>query len=307
MTEAAGSGSEAGGLGARSAPLLVAAGAVSVQFGAAIATHLFHRVGPAGAVTLRLVLAAAALALVNWREGPRLRQLGERRADMYVAIGFGLVLGAMNLFFYEAIARIPLGVAVTVEFVGPLAVTIGLSRRRSDVLWAVLAAAGVVLLAGGDALGAVRHVDLAGVGFALGAGACWAGYILLNAETGRRFGGTSGLAIAMGVGSLLVLPLGLSQAGPVLFQPYVLGLGLAVALLSSVVPYSLELIALRRVSARAFGILLSMDPAIAALVGLAVLGQRLTFTEVAALLLVVVANVGSHVFDTRGPAVAGSG
>jgi inner membrane transporter RhtA len=285
---------------AQSAPVLVAAGAVSVQLGAALAIQLFRRVGPAGAVTLRLVLAALGLAAINWRFSSALRRLGERRSDLYVAMGFGLVLGAMNFAFYEALARVPLGVAVTIEFIGPLAVTIGGSRRRSDLLWAVLAATGVVLLAGGDALGAVHHLNMAGVGYALVAGACWAGYIVLNAQTGRRFGGTSGLAIAMVVASLAVLPFGLVGAGDALFEPYVLGIGAAVAVLSSVVPYSLELFALRRVSARAFGILLSMDPAIAALAGLAVLGQHLSWIEVLALFLVVVANAGSHWFDARG-------
>ncbi len=281
--------------------MLVAAGAISVQLGAAIATHLFQRVGPAGAVTLRLVLAAVALALANLPQLRHPRELVRRRGDFGVALAFGLVLGAMNLSFYEALARVPLGVAVTVEFVGPLGVTIAASRRRADVLWAVLAGAGVVLLAGGGLLGAVHHLDLVGLVLALLAGACWAGYILLNAQTGRRFGGTSGLAIAMIVGSLAVLPIGIDQAGVRLLQPGVIAIGLAVALLSSVIPYSFELMALRRVTPRAFGILLSMDPAFAALAGLIVLGQHLTAIEVSALVLVVVANAGSAWFDQREP------
>jgi inner membrane transporter RhtA len=281
------------------AGLLVAAGAVSVQFGAALATHLFRRVGPAGAVTLRLGLAAIALAAMNHGRARRMRELAARRGDLAVAVAFGLVLGGMNLAFYEALARIPLGVAVTVEFVGPLAVTIGASRRRLDLVWAVLAGAGVLLLAGGGLVGAVHHLNLAGIGFALVAGICWAGYILLNAQTGRRFGGTSGLAIAMVVGALAVLPLGVAQAGMRLLQPTVLAIGLAVALLSSVIPYSFELVALRRVTARAFGILLAMDPAVAALAGLIVLGQHLSSTELVALVLVVVANAGSAFVDAR--------
>jgi inner membrane transporter RhtA len=283
------------------AALLVAGGAVSVQFGAALATHLFRRVGPGGAVTLRLVLAAIALVLANLPQLRRTRELTRRRSDLGIALAFGVSLGAMNLSFYEALARVPLGVAVTVEFVGPLAVTIGGSRRRSDLVWAILAGTGVLMLAGGGFVGGVHHLDLVGVGLALVAGACWAAYILLNAQTGRRFGGTSGLAIAMVVGALCVLPVGLVQAGGRLLQPGVVAIGLAVALLSSVIPYSFELMALRRITPRAFGILLSMDPAFAAVAGLIVLGQHLTVAEVVALVLVVVANAGSAWFDQRVP------
>ena len=281
------------------APALIAAGAVSVQFGAALATQLFGRVGPVGAVTLRLVFASVALVGVNAARGRRIRSVSGRWPDLGVAVAFGIVLGGMNLSFYEALARIPLGVAVTVEFVGPLLVTIGGSRRLSDLVWAALAGGGVFLLAGGGLLGSHQHLDLAGIGLALVAGACWAGYILLNAQTGRRFGGTSGLAIAMSVAAIGVLPFGLVEAGGHLLRPAVLGIGLTVAMLSSVIPYSFEVAALRRVTPRAFGILLSMEPAIAALAGLAVLGQRLSPTEVVALLLVVMANAGSVFFDAR--------
>jgi len=277
---------------------LVAVGAVSVQCGAALATRLFAQVGPAGAVTLRLALAAVLLAATA---RPRARRLGAMRpADLGVAVAFGVVLAAMNLCFYEAIARIPLGVAVTVEFAGPLAVTIGGSRRRSDLVWAVLAGAGVFLLAGGHLLGGSGRLDPAGVGLALLAGAFWAGYILLSAQTGRRFGGTTGLSVAMVAAAVAIVPVGAAAAGAALLRPAVLALGLLVAVLSSVIPYSLELAALRRVTPRAFGILLSMDPAIAALVGLVVLGQHLTVTEVAALLAVVAANAGSSWLDAQG-------
>jgi inner membrane transporter RhtA len=226
----------------------------------------------------------------------------QRRRDLGVAIAFGLVLGAMNLSFYEALDRIPLGVAVTVEFAGPLAVTIGASRRRADVLWAVLAGGGVFLLAGGRLVGSQHHLNLTGILLALLAGACWAGYILLNAETGRRYARLDGLTIAMVVAAVAVLPFGIAQAGRHLLEPKVLGIGLAVALLSSVVPYSLEVVALRRVNARAFGILLSMEPGIAAIAGLIVLGQRLSGIEIGALLLVVLANAGSAWFDVRSSA-----
>jgi inner membrane transporter RhtA len=279
------------------AAALVAVGAVSVQFGAAIATHLFGRVGPAGAVTLRLGFAAIALATLI-----RGRHLRARRRDLGVAAAFGVVLAAMNLSFYEAISRIPLGVAVTVEFAGPLAVTILGSRRRTDLVWAAMAGGGVLLLAGGN----THHLDLLGVGMALAAGACWAGYILLSAETGKRFAGPEGLSLAMVVSALAALPLGLTDAGTRLFHPAVLAMGLAVALLSSVVPYSLELMALRRLTPRAFGILLSMDPAVAALAGLVVLGQHLGLAEVGALVLVVAANAGSSWFDARSGGNIGS-
>jgi inner membrane transporter RhtA len=276
---------------------LVAASAISVQFGAALATHIFSRVGPTGAVTLRLVLAAIFLAVVI-----RPRHLAAARADLGVAAAFGLTMAAMNLSFYESISRIPLGVAVTVEFAGPLAVTIAGSRRKLDLLWAGSAAGGVVLLSSGGG----RHLNLVGVAMALVAGGCWAGYILLSKEAGRRFPGPTGLALAMVVSALVVLPVGLATEGTKLFGAGVVGLGAAVALLSSALPYSLELTALRRVTPRAFGVLLSLDPAVAALVGLVVLGQHLSAREVVALVLVVAANAGNALAGT-GREVVSSG
>jgi inner membrane transporter RhtA len=275
----------------------VAASAVSVQFGAAIATHLFSRVGPTGAVTLRLVLASVILAGVL-----RPRHLAMSRADLGVAVAFGVAMAAMNLTFYEAISRVPLGVAVTVEFAGPLAVTIVGTRRRTDLLWAVLAGGGVVLLSSGGG----RHLDLVGVGMALVAGGCWAAYIILSKETGRRFPGGSGLAVAMVVSAAVVLPIGLATAAGRMLHPEALGLGAAVALLSSALPYSLELTALRRVTPRAFGVLLSLDPAVAALVGLVALGQHLSWRELVALGLVVAANAGNALVG-EGEAVTASG
>jgi inner membrane transporter RhtA len=287
------------------ATALVATSAMSTQFGAAIATRLFPEVGPAGTLTLRLVFAAVALVAVV-RPRPR-SLLRARRADLAVVLGFGLVLAGMNLSFYEAIDRVPLGVAVTLEFAGPLTLSVVTSRRWVHVVWALLAGAGVFLLAGGDLLGAA-HLDAAGVGFALLAGALWAFYILLNKQTGARFDGTSGLAWAMIVAAVIVSPLGAVDAGVRLFRPEILGAGLGVAVLSSALPYSCEMAALRRVTPRAFGILLSMAPALAALAGLVVLGQRLGVAEVAALVLVVAANVGSSwtgaTASTSAPAVA---
>jgi len=186
----------------------------------------------------------------------------------------GAVLGVMNATFYEAISRIPLGVTVTIEFLGPLAVAIAGSRRWRDVLWALLAAGGVALLTNGGG-----HLSTVGLLFALGAATCWGCYILLSAKLGKYTSGGNGLAVAMGIGGLLVLPLGVADAGAALVQPLALVTGLGVALLSSVVPYSVELEALRRIPPRVFGVLMSLEPAVAALCGLVVLGQRLGFVE----------------------------
>ncbi|MGH9093671.1 MAG: EamA family transporter, partial [Acidimicrobiales bacterium] len=199
----------------------------------------------------------------------------------------------MNLSFYEALTRIPLGVAVTLEFSGPLAVAVAGSRRLRDLLWAVLAAGGVAALALGDTRPGGHPLDRAGIGLALLAGACWAGYILFSKETGRRLEGLDGLAVAMVVAAAALVPVGVVGAGSHLLEPSVLGMGLGVALLSSVVPYSLELVALRRVTPRAFGVLLSLDPAVATLAGLVILGQRVGWVELVALALVVAANLGS--------------
>lgn len=270
---------------------LVSTGALSVQFGAAFATELFGRVGPAGAVTLRLVLAAVVLAAGvlarHRRASGNARPAGA--ADRMVALSFGLVLAAMNLTFYEAIARIPLGVAVTIEFTGPLLLALVSSRRWADGLCALAAGVGVALLA----TGAGRHLDRVGIGLALLAGAFWVGYILLSKETGRRFDSVDGLAWAMAAGGLAVLPFGIVAGRGRLLHPSVLALGLAVAVLSSVIPYSLELLALRRVSPRAFGVMMSLDPAVAAAAGLVVLGQHLDPLEWMALALVVGANLGT--------------
>ncbi len=266
---------------------LVAAGAVSVQFGAAFATRLFGRVGPAGAVTLRLVVAAVVLlaALPLLRGRPQAASPWDR----LVVVGFGLVLAAMNLSFYEALDRIPLGVAVTIEFSGPLCLALVASRRWSDGLWAAAAGAGVALLASGVG----RHLDAAGLAFAVLAGAFWVGYILLSRETGRRFESLGGLAAAMAVGAVAVLPFGVVAGGARLLRPSVLALGLAVGVMSSVIPYSLELLALRRVTARAFGVMMSLDPALATAAGFIVLGQHLDLREWVALGLVVGANLGN--------------
>ena len=268
--------------GAIPPPALVLLGIVSVQVGAAVAKQLFATAGAAGTVTLRLVLAAAVLLLI-WR--PSLRM--DARTWLVVA-GYGLVLGAMNLTFYQAIKHIPLGAAVTIEFLGPLAVAVLGSRRWLDGAWALLAAAGVLLLTRVDG-----GLALPGVLFALCAAACWAGYILMAAALGSRTSDGGGLALAMVFCAVLALPFGVVEAGTALLDPAVLVVGGAVALLSSVVPYSLELEALRRIPPRVFGILMSLEPAVAALAGLVVLHEALHPAQWAAVFCVVLASVGA--------------
>ncbi|HYH94105.1 MAG TPA: EamA family transporter [Candidatus Saccharimonadales bacterium] len=266
---------------------MVLVAAVSPQIGAAFAVTLFGELGPAGAAFLRLAFAAIILWAI-WR--PRLT------GDLRLAGAFGVALGLMNWSFYEAIDRIPLGIAVTIEFSGPLLVAVIGSRRPLDVLWIALAAAGIVVLVnpGGGSL------DPVGVAFALVAAVCWMGYIYLSKRTGAAFAGGSGLAIAMAVGALIVLPAGVLQAGGALAEPALLGSALVVAILSSVLPYSLELEALRRLPASIFGVLMSLDPAVAAVVGFVVLGQALGPRELAGVAMVVVASAGAASLGHRG-------
>ncbi|MFI7297344.1 EamA family transporter [Streptomyces sp. NPDC050121] len=281
---------------------LVLAGGVSVQFGGALAVTLMPRAGALGVVALRLLVAAVVLLVVC---RPRLR--GHSRADWGTVVAFGVTLAAMNGLFYQALDRIPLGLAVTLEVLGPLTLSVAASRRALNLLWAGLALAGVFLLSGGgDAgdAGSGGHgggggggfgggVDLVGVAFALGAGAMWAAYIVFSARTGRRFAQADGLALAMAVGALLFLPLGLAESGTKLADPVTLGLGAAVAMLSSVLPYTLELLALRRLPASTFAVLMSLEPALAATAGFLVLDQSLTTVQAAAIALVVGASMGA--------------
>jgi inner membrane transporter RhtA len=266
--------------------LLVLAGIASVQFGAALAKTLFDEIGPGGTVFLRMLFGAIAVALV-WRP----RVAGHAARDLRLAALFGLVLAGMNLSFYAALDRIPLGIAVTLEFVGPLGVAVFSSRRALDLLWVGLAAAGILLLSdlggGGDGL------DRLGVGLALLAGALWATYILVSARVGRAFPGGTGLALALMVATLPIAPVGIAQGGGDLLVPWVLAVGAAVGLLASAIPYALELEALRRVPVGVFGVLMSLEPGVAALAGLVVLGEELAAREVAAILLVVAASAGA--------------
>jgi inner membrane transporter RhtA len=219
------------------------------------------------------------------------RDLWKRRAfaDVAIAVSFGISLGVMNFSIYQAFARIPLGVAVTIEFLGPLAVAVAGSRHLRDVGWVVLAAIGVVLLTQGGH----GHLDLTGVIFAGVAAACWAAYIVLSSATGRRFPGSSGLAIAMVVAAVLVTPPAVVAGGRAMFRPAVLATGAAIGVLSSVIPYRLELESLRRMPMRLFGVWMSAEPAVAALIGLVMLGQHLSIAEWVAICCVMVACAGA--------------
>ena len=264
--------------------VFVLAAVVSVQLGAAVATGLFDELGPVGTVMLRLVFAAVVLIAI-WR--PALSTL--RAAHWRDVVLFGVAIAGMNTSFYLALDRIPLGIAVTLEFVGPLGVAFALTRRRSDFAWATLAAIGILLLSPGLGGG----LDTVGVIFALLAGAFWAAYIVFSARSGRAFGDGRGLALAMVVAGSLSLPAGIAVGGAELLDPGLLGLGFAVAMLSSAIPYSLELEALRRLPRRTFGVLMSLEPAVAATIGLLALGQDLAATQVLAIALVVIASAGA--------------
>lgn len=263
---------------------LVVAGGLSVQFGSAVAVLLMPRAGALGVVTLRLVLAAAVLLVVC---RPRVR--GYSRADWGTVLAFGTAMSGMNILFYLAIDRIPLGAAVTLEVLGPLALSVIASRRLANLLWAGLALAGVVLLSGGG----FDRLDPVGAACALAAGAMWATYIVFSARTGRRFPQADGLALAMAVGAVISVPFGIVEAGDRLLVPSTIGLGLAVALMSSVLPYTLELLALRRLPAPTFAILMSLEPAIAATAGFLVLHQALGVTDALAIALVIAASMGA--------------
>jgi inner membrane transporter RhtA len=264
---------------------MVMAAAVSVQFGAALGATLFDELGPGGASLLRQAFAAAIL-LALWR--PRLRSYGW--PALRLAGAFGVALGLMNLCFYEALDRIPLGVCVTIEFIGPVSVAVLFSRRALDLVWVALAVLGILLLANPFGAGGV---DRTGLVLILAAAACWAVYIVLAQRATRVFHGSTGLALAAGVAWLMPLGPGLAEAGiGDLLAPGALAIGLAVALLSSVIPYSLESESLRRLPASVFGVLMSLEPAVAALAGFVVLGQTLSARDLVAIALVIAASVG---------------
>ncbi|GII51671.1 membrane protein [Planotetraspora thailandica] len=266
-------------------PGLVLLAILSVQVGAGLAKNLFAQLPPTAVVFLRIATGAIILVAVV---RPRLR--GMSRRDLAVPVAFGVSLGLMNLAFYEALARLPIGIAVAIEFLGPLTLAVVSSRRLLDLVWVLLATAGVALLApwaqGGTA-------DWAGIGFAALAGVFWAAYIVLSAATGARFPGASGLSFAMIVSTVVVAPIGIASGGSGLLNPEFLLIGAGVGLLSSVIPYTLELEALRRMPKSVFGILMSLEPAVAALVGLVVLNEVLRIHEWAAIGCVVIASIGA--------------
>jgi inner membrane transporter RhtA len=262
---------------------LVLGGILSVQFGAGVAKTLFDEVSPTTIVWLRLLTSAVVVTAIA---RPSLR--GRTRRDWLVVLAFGLALGVMNWSFYQSLARIPIGLAVTLEFVGPLTLAVVGSRRRRDLLWVGLAGLGVVLLGlePGD-------LNWAGVAFALLAGAIWASYILLSAQTGRRWQGVDGLAIASVLATLLLTPLALGRHASEVADARILLLSAMVGLLSSVVPYTFELYALRTMRPAVFSILMSLEPGAAALAGLVVVHEVLGPVQLLAIACVVAASVGA--------------
>jgi inner membrane transporter RhtA len=270
--------------------LLVVAMA-SVQLGAAYAKGLFPRVGPEGATALRLTFSALILAAVRrpWRD----LRLGRSALPL---VAYGVSLGAMNTLFYMALRTVPLGVAIALEFIGPLTLAASRSRRWLDAAWIALAAAGLILLL---PLGhAVRAVDPAGAGLALASGACWAIYIVFGRKVGQALG-PRGTALGMLVAAAVFAPIGAARAGPALFSLAILPAGVLLALLSSAVPYSLEMIALTRLPVRAFSTLMSLEPAVGALAGLAILGEYPTPAQWAGIAAVILASLGTTLAANR--------
>jgi inner membrane transporter RhtA len=284
---ASGSGApatDAGILARAPSGALVVGAITSAQFGSSLAATLLRQLTPGGTAFVRLASAAIVL-LVLWR--PRVR--GRTSGELLLVGVFGLVLAGLNLSFYEALERIPLGIAVAIEFVGPLAVAVAGSRRRVDVLWVLSAVAGILALTGGGGHG----VSALGVAYALAAGCMWGTYILLNARLGQAFEGSTGVALVLCVAAVVVLPVGIATGGGHLLDPESLALGAGVGMLSSAIPYSLEVEALRRIATSVFGVLMSLEPAVAALAGFLVLGQQLGVRALVGIALVVIASVGA--------------
>lgn len=265
--------------------LLVALGMVFTQTGASFAKMLFPLVGANGATALRLTLAAIVLVAVfrPWRHKLDRKQWRD-------VLLYGAVMGAMNLFFYAALEHIPLGIAVALEFTGPLAVALFGARKPLDFVWIALAVGGFAMLLPWTGFGG--DISPLGIALALCAGACWAGYIIFGQKAGTG-GGPHIAALGVATAALIALPFGLASAGPLLFDPAILPLGLAVALLSSAIPYALDMVALPHIPARLFGILMSGQPALAALSGLVILGEMLTPGQVGGMAAIIVASIGA--------------
>jgi inner membrane transporter RhtA len=267
--------------------LALAVGAMGIiQLGIALSEPLFAQVGPTGVVALRLAVAAAVLWPLT---RPTVR--GRDRADLRAAIWLGVCSGAQTLAFFAAIDRIPLGVAVTIEFLGPLGVAVAGSRRRLDALWILLVAAGVALLMLGHGAGA--GLDPVGIALAGAAAAGWAGYVVLTKRVGTRWAGLEGLAVSLAVAAALALGPGIATAGTALIDPKVLAAGAGLALLAPLAPYVLEMQALRRLPSARFGIVMSLEPAIGAALGFALLGQHLSVTAIVAIALILSASIGA--------------
>lgn len=256
---------------------------ISIQVGSAVATDLFADVGAAGVVFIRATVSAILLWIM-WRPGLVSKE------NRKVVLLFGVVLAGMNLCFYESIDRIPLGTAVTVEFIGPLSVALITSRRRLDWIWAGLAMLGIVLLTGG--IGG-DDLDVVGILLAFLAGLFWGSYILLGKRIGEQQSGGKALVIPMAISAIIVAPLGIAEGGMDLLDPRVLAIGLFVGVVSSAIPFSLELEAMRRLPSSVFGVMMSLEPAAAATVGFILLGQGMKPTEVVAIMLVVAASAGA--------------
>jgi inner membrane transporter RhtA len=271
---------------------LVLIGQLAQQVGAAVATGLFSRIGVTGVVGLRLGVAAIVLLAVC---RPSLHAV--RRSGWLVVLAYGGALAGMNVLFYEAISRMPLGAAVTLEILGPLALSVLASRRLLSLLWAALALTGVGLLGNGDLSG----LSLVGIGCALGAGVVWACYILTAQRSATTLAGLDGLALAMAVAAAAVAPFALADAGPDLLRPSVLAAGAAVAVLSSLLPYALEAVSLRRLPSSTFAVLMSLAPAVAAITGATLLDQRIDVLGALAIGCVVVATAGAIATPHRRP------
>ncbi len=285
VTDQADNDDGSGPLGKVSPTVLVLAAAVSVQFGAALAVTLFDEVGAVGSTFLRLALAAALLLLVR---RPKIR--GWSASNYALAIAFGLSLGITNMLYYAALSRLPVAVTVTIEFLGPIGVAAAYSRRWIEGLWVLLAAAGILLMT--QPWSHSSGLDPVGIILALCAAAGWASYILLVARAGKVFSGRDILTIAMVIATATAAVPGILDGGAALLEPSVLAMGLIVAVLSMVIPFSFELEALRRMPARVFGVLMSLEPAVAVVAGMIVLGQRLSLQELIAIGLVVIASIG---------------
>jgi inner membrane transporter RhtA len=280
------------------AAVLVVLGLACQDLGASFAVLIFPQVGALGMVALRLVFSAIVLLAIA-----RPRLAGRSTRDWLVVVGFGLAIAVMNGAFYLALDRIPLGITVTIEVLGPLTLSVIAGRKPLAFVWAGLAVVGVVLLGGVD----LSRLEVAGVLFALLAAGCWIAYILASAETGRRFPRLDGLALAMTVGAIVSLPFGIATAGPALVQPNILLVGFAVAIMSSTIPYGLELFALRRITEGTFGVLMSLSPALAATAGLVVLHQGLHPLDLLAIALVIAASMGAVLTAPRRSTAGGHG